>query len=197
MKQLLYSIYRLSDVYISRQQPAFYFYFASILLFLTVSSVYMNTRIFEESPVNCEQYSGMNSGSLHIRKKRGPPYLTYIMSSSPRRFNFTFGNLQDRVPNYFNVKLKHSVSINDSRIFYTDDIRASSLLLTYVDLWTAFGAQPETEYSDNDWVFLFEDDVDIVPYGIIERFYSKLFAQWNYSESNSSIAGSKNAFLTQ
>jgi len=134
----------------------------------------------------------MNSTSPHTRPARGPPYPTYIISISPNRYNRTRNNIETMVPNLFNIQIKHPVSRNDSRMYTNGvDPGASSLMLTFIDLWTDFGAQPESAYSDNDWMFIFEDDVNVVPYSIIQGFYPKIFAQWNYNSSNSSIAGRK------
>ena len=91
----------------------------------------------------------------------------------------------------FNIQHKQRVSTNDSWIVSR---RVSSLLLTYIDLWNGIGAKTESELTDDDWIFLFEDDVNIVGFNIIEKFYPQIYAKWNHSNSNNSLAG-LNRFL--
>lgn len=158
--------------------------FVSIMLGMLIS---MNSSwtTFQDHKV----LSGNKFNTTISSKRRSPPYLTYIVSATPKRLNSTMTNLQDKMPGFFNIHHKQSVSFNDSRILRTGDMKVSSLLLTYVDLWSYFGSTPDNEFTDNDWIFLFEDDVDIVPMSIIERFHPKLYARWNYSSPNHSLAG--------
>lgn len=129
--------------------------------------------------------------------KRGSPYLTYIVSAIPKRLNSTMKNLHEKMPGFFNMQHKKSVSFNDSRILRSGDMKVSSLLLTYVDIWSYFGSRPENEFTDNDWIFLFEDDVDIVPMSLIESFQPKLYPKWNHSSPNHYLEGrnATNAYL--
>ena len=122
-------------------------------------------------------------------RKRGPPYLTYIVSAISKRLNSTMKNLHEKMPGFFNIHHRKSVSFNDSRILRSGDMKVSSLLLTYVDLWSYFGSRPESEFADNDWMFLFEDDVDIVPMSVIESFQPKLSPKWNHSSPNHCLEG--------
>ena len=172
--------------------------FAGILLLCIALIIYINVSLLklqEKKFNNCIPSPLIKSTASHLRKSRGPPYLAYIISSTQRRFNFTLVNLNTVLPNYFNIKQKQSVSHNDSRIFRNSDPQVSSLLLTYIDLWSDFGARSEAEFTDNDWMFLFEDDVNIVHPKIIESFHPQIYAKWNYSNPNSSIAGSKGLFM--
>jgi hypothetical protein len=106
-------------------------------------------------------------------------------------------NLNTVLPNYFNIRHKQPVSLNDTRIYKEGHKEILSLSLTYIDLWNDFGARPEAEYTDNDWIFLFEDDVNIVPFTIIQSFHPQLYAKWNCTNPNSSIAGSKRLFMEE
>ena len=171
------------------RQKRFYRVFSGIVLFsiMLVTLISMNSSC---KTIQDHEVLSVNKFNITISiKKRGPPYLTYIVSAIPKRFNSTMTNLQGKMPGFFNIHHKQSVSYNDSRILRTGDMKVSSLLLTYVDLWSYFGSRPDNEFTDTDWIFLFEDDVDIVPLSIIERFHPKLYAKWNYSSPNHSLAG--------
>ena len=123
----------------------------------------------------------INYGSVILNNRRGPPYLTYIISSLPQRLNSTMKELKAGLPRFFNINHKLPVPLNDSRILRSGDVHVSSLLLTYVDLWRSFGSRPEAEYRDGDWMFVFEDDVGIVPPHIMKAFYGKIYKKWKYS----------------
>jgi hypothetical protein len=110
------------------------------------------------------------------------------------RLNATLTNLKTALPGYFNIKHKQSVPFTDSRIVLNGDKYASSLLLSFIDIWMDLGARSEAELKDNDWIFIFEDDVNIVSMDVIQRFYPEIHAKWKYSNPNSSIAGSKRLF---
>lgn len=127
--------------------------------------------------------------------KNDTGYLTYIISAVPQRLNFTSTVLNTRLPGFFNTHYKLSVPHNDSRIFYKAGIHAASLMLTYIDLWREIGSKPDTELSQNDWVFVFEDDVDIVPIGILKAFYSKVYLHLNGSATSTVLAGMSFFFI--
>jgi hypothetical protein len=165
--------------------------FIGILLVCIALIIYINMNTLQKQFNTCKPSLLNYSTVSHLRESRGPPYLAFIISATTRRFNATFVNLNTALPGHFILKRKEIVSHNDSRIFRTGDRQVSSLLLTYVDLWHDFGARPEAEFTDNDWIFLFEDDVNIVPNHIISSFHPKLYAKWNYTNPNSSLAGSK------
>ncbi|CAM4777211.1 unnamed protein product [Rotaria magnacalcarata] len=130
--------------------------------------------------------SKVNSPSL--RRRQGPPYLTYIISSIPQRFNSTMKALKTVLPGFFNVKHKEPVPHSDSRILRNGDMNASSLLLTNIDLWSAFAWSSSTDFSDNDWILIFEDDVRIVPPEIMKTFYGETNLTRNHTNSSHIIA---------
>jgi hypothetical protein len=174
-------------------QQRLYRVFSGIVLICIMLAMYVNmnsswTTLPDRKMVNVNE----SSTALPIQK-RGPPYLAYVVSAIPKRLNSTIKNLQEKIPGFFDIRHKQSVSYNDSRILRTGDMKVSSLLLSYIDLWSYFGSRPECEFTDNDWIFLFEDDVDIVPMSIIERFHPKLYEKWNYSSPSHSLAGRKSS----
>lgn len=179
----------LAQIHTSLQQLASFRCFIRILLISILLIVYITVTMLQKPVVSAKPLPTNTSTTSYSSKSRPPPYLTYIISNIPRRFNFTLKNLQTALPNYFDIKHKQSVSLNDSRIFRNNDQSASSLLLTYIDVWRDFGARPEAEYSDGDWMFLFEDDVNVVSTDLIRNIYPKIYAKWNYTNSNTSLAG--------
>ena len=125
----------------------------------------------------------------HPYKSHGPPYLAFIISSILARFNATNANLNKVLPGYLNIQHKQPVSANDSRMVSETSLQALSLLLTSIDLWNEIGAKAESELTDDDWIFIFEDDVDIVASDSIKYSYPEIYAKWNYSNPNNSVAG--------
>ena len=169
-------------------------YFIGILLACIALIIYTNVSKWQGQVNNCELFPQNNSTVSHLSKNHGPPYLAFIISPMPKRLNATLTNLQTVLPGYFNIKHKQSVPFTDSRIVLKGDKYASSLLLSFIDIWTDLGAKSEAELKDNDWIFIFEDDVNIVSMDVIQRFYPQIYAKWNYSNPNTSIAGSKRLF---
>lgn len=182
--------FSLINIYKKLRQSSFRYIIAAVLLVYVILYFNSPSTTLQSVSINTKQLFNINSSQSQSRQRRGPPYLTYIISVSTQRFNRTKNNLESRLPNFFNTKKKQPVSRNDSRMYRNGaDENAASLMLTFIDLWDEIGALPNTEYSDNDWVFIFEDDVNVVPNSIIQGFYPKIFAQWNYSNPNTSIAG--------
>ncbi|CAF3824585.1 unnamed protein product [Rotaria sp. Silwood1] len=173
---------------ISNSNPnRFYHLFYGIIILTVIClTIFLN---LQNKFHNCNVFDLYNSSSRNIRNSSGPPYLAYIISSIPARFKFTKSNLNNALPNYFNIKKKQSVPYNDSRINFHSSIQFSSLLLTYVDLWNEIGAKPNAELKENDWIFLFEDDVNIVNITLIERFYQQIYAKWKYKDPQHSLKG--------
>ncbi|CAF5177747.1 unnamed protein product, partial [Rotaria magnacalcarata] len=87
-------------------------------------------------------------------------------------------------PGFFNITLKQCVSHNDSRIMGHRQINVGSLLLTHVDIWDEIGSRSDHELGHNDWVFVFEDDVSVVPPEIMKSFYGKIYTAWDYKNPN-------------
>ncbi|CAF4868591.1 unnamed protein product, partial [Rotaria magnacalcarata] len=129
---------------------------------------------------NCQAAIWNNMTPSYLANSRGTPYLAYIISGIPQRYNSTLMQLRDALPGFFNFNRKQPVSHNDSRILRTGDVKVSSLLLTYIDLWNDIGARSAIELRDNDWIFLFEDDVAIIPRSIIKSFYKTIYEKWKY-----------------
>lgn len=144
--------------------------FIGILSVCIILIIFANVNQLRKKSIHCKYPSIHLKGSL-LGKRRGPPYLTYIISNLPKRLNLTRTSLISRIPFYFNIHHRQPVPHDDLRIRQHGDMNMSSLLLTYVDLWSEFGWKKTDEYNDNDWIFIFEDDVDIVPREIIEKFY--------------------------
>ena len=163
--------------------------FICTVILTNISMTQKDTKICKPN-LNSIEKSNMS----HLHKNRGAPYLAFIISMVPVRFNATHTNLNNVLPGYFNIQHKQPVSTNDSRIISGTSKEALALLLTYIDLWSEIGAKAELELTDDDWIFLFEDDVNTVPFHIIEKFHPQIYAKWNYSNPNSSIAG-PNRFL--
>lgn len=163
--------------------------FIIVILICIIFFIHMNTTRLRKEPDRHPPGTINNSIASSVQKSRGPPYLTFIISSVSHRFNRTFYNLNIATPGYFNIQQRRPVLKNDSRITVNRDTKVASLLLTYVDLWDDIGARPESELRDNDWIFIFEDDVNIVPLEVVENFYPDIHTKWNYSNPNTSIAG--------
>lgn len=162
-----------------------------VILYIYNSSI---TTQSQQISIDAKHLSDKNSSQL--RRRRGPPYLTYIISISIPRYNRTRNNIEVPVPKFFNIKRRLPVSRNDSRMYRNNvDEAAASLMLTFIDLWGDFAAQSDSEYSENDWMFIFEDDVNVVPNSIIAGFYPKIFPRWNYTNPNTSIAGTNENYL--
>lgn len=137
---------------------------------------------------NCLPIHSVNVTSQNLLVRRGPPYLAYIISGIPQRYNSTLKQLNDALPDFFRFHHKQPVPHNDSRILRTGDMKVSSLLLTFIDLWNDIGSRPAAQLHDDEWVFFFEDDVGIVPSHIMKSFYSKIYEKWNYGNPNPSLA---------
>ncbi|CAF3459880.1 unnamed protein product [Rotaria socialis] len=151
-----------------------------LILFITMSNA--GKQMNDCQPMFISE---VNSPS---RRRQGPPYLTYIISSIPQRFNSTLKELNTVLPGFFNVKHKEPVPHSDSRILRHGDMNASSLLLTNIDLWSAFGWSSSANYSDNDWILIFEDDVRIVSPEIMKTFYEETNITRNHINSSHIIA---------
>lgn len=118
--------------------------------------------------------------TVRSSKYHGPPYLAYIISSVPGRFNPTLNNLNTILPGFFKIKIREPVLQNDSRIPSRVEASVGSLLLTNIDLWSELGWNSASTLNDKDWIFIFEDDVRIAPLPMIESFYGKI----NRTENN-------------
>ena len=125
------------------------------------------------------------------RQPKNGSYLTYIMFALSNRLNFTKSVLDTRLPGFFNATHRRCVPHNDSRMYRNGGVGAGALMLSYIDLWREIGAKPDSELADDDWVFLFEDDVDIIPLEILKSFYPKLFVQWSRTGQSQSLAGNE------
>lgn len=159
-----------------------------ISLLLAINIFLKQTTIERESyPSNTSQNVTATVSKLVI--KNNTPYLTFIISAVPARRNFTMTTLNTRLPGFFHAKHWKTVSKTDPRIFQSGGIHAASLMLTYLDLWKDISLKAESELADDDWVFLFEDDVDIVPLGILEAFYNEIYTQWNKTNPSKALAG--------
>jgi hypothetical protein len=169
--------------------------FTGILLIIIALMIYINMSKLQKKSNPCKTFLVVNSTARHLRESRGPPYLAFIISSSPRRFNATLINLNTALPGYFNIQHKQPVSHNDSRILRHGDKQVSSLLLSYIDMWRDFGAKPEVEFTDNDWVFLFEDDVNVASVSLIKSFNPQIAVKWNISNPHTLLAGSKRSSM--
>lgn len=122
-------------------------------------------------------------------------YLTYIMFAVPNRFNFTKSVLDTRLPGFFNATHRQCVLYNDSRMYKHAGLGAASLMLSYIDLWREIGSKSDTELADNDWIFLFEDDVDIIPLSILKSFYPKLYLKWSKTGQSKSLGGNRKCHI--
>lgn len=85
----------------------------------------------------------------------------FIISADCRslRYNITKDNLERAFPNFFTILCFPSVPLNDSRIHTSDVLlwkKFSSNQLSFIDLW----AKEIAQENDNDWSFVFEDDVN-------------------------------------
>ena len=139
---------------------------------------------------NCPSMSAENSSAtppLQIGNRS--PYLGFVVSAVPNRFNFTKSTLNSWLRGIFNLTHRKSVNKTDPRIYGSVGVGAASLMLTYIDLWKEIALKPASELAENDWIFLFEDDVDIVPLVILETFYNRIYMQWNQTNPSIALAG--------
>ena len=168
--------------------------FGTLLVCLILAMNYRCNRWIYEVPRTRANFKGELRSSLTKTKSR--PYLAYIINGVPRRENFTQNILKKRLPGIFNIVKRTAVPHNDTRVVRHGDKHVSALLLTHIDLWTEFGSKLETEYSDHDWVFIFEDDVDIVPPNIAETFYQDAsISKRNRTESRLLTGNGNDSFL--
>jgi hypothetical protein len=172
-----------------RRNLKLYNVFIGFLLLCIIFIAFTNKRQMGKSSGAVKLTNPNNLTPKQLRNKRGPPYLTYILSSVPRRFNFTVKSLTSGLPGFFNINRKQPVSLNDSRIYHHGNPKYSSVLLTYVDLLTDIGSKSEAELTYNDWVFIFEDDANIVPAHVIRTSFGKIYAKWNSSYPYPKLAG--------
>lgn len=157
-----------------------------ILILNLVYVICVTFSIFLHQYMYCESLFTGPKINFTFQKK---PYPAYIISSKDDRFNFTQTNLNKALPNYFDIKRKYSVLHNDTRISRFGLPQVSSLLLTYIDLWSEIGKTPKRQLEDNDWVFIFEDDVNILVNEIIQQFHTELFNRWNHTDDQHSLRG--------
>lgn len=163
--------------------------FMILLLVCVVLVIFtrFNQQMLENRSSQSFMLNNITQSSSH--RKKGAPYLAYIISAIEKRRNFTMNCLNERLPGFFNISHRSAVSHNDSRIVRNGDRQVSSLLLSHIDLWTEFGSKPEAEYADDDWLFIFEDDVDIVPLHIVESFYPNVYKQWTTKNASQALRG--------
>lgn len=129
-------------------------------------------------------YCKMTKSSFAIaRTIYGPPYLAFIVSPSFDRYYSAKQNLEQALPGYFKIEHFRSVSLKDPRIERSDNSKKKSLLLSFADMW--LNVSSRFEYDENDWIFLFEDDVNIVNIKEISLIYSKL----NFTNPQYSLVG--------
>ena len=86
-----------------------------------------------------------------------------ISECNSARYNFSIHNLERGFPNFFTFICHRYPFLNDSRIHTSGamvDKKISSNLIAFIDVWTY--KIPETSTFDNEWSFVFEDDVNIV-----------------------------------
>ena len=132
-----------------------------------------------------------SSSSKRQARAANASFLTYIMFSVANRFNFTKSIFDTRLPGFFNASHRYCVPKNDSRVYSNAGLGAGSLMLSYIDLWREIGSKPDSELDDDDWIFLFEDDVDIIPWEILRKFYPKLFLKWSRIGLSQALAGNQ------
>jgi len=88
--------------------------------------------------------------------------ITYNCTSL--RFNATKENIERVFPNYFRIHCFQSILLNDSRIRKASSSvlkKLSSNLLSVINVWTYEIPQYSTN-DDNQWSFVFEDDVNFI-----------------------------------
>ena len=158
-----------------------------ISLLLVIYILIKHTQIEWKS---CPSISSENSSVIPpLQKANRSSYPAFIISAVTDRFNFTKSNLNTRLPGFFDVTHRKSVNATDPRIYGSFSFGAASLMLTYIDLWKEIALKPASELAENDWVFLFEDDVDIVPLGIIQGFYNKIYIEWSKTNETKGLTG--------
>lgn len=162
--------------------------FTGILFLCVILIIYANTHQLRRKMIDCKLPSFLFKESS-LKSKQGPPYLTYIISAIPGRFNLTRTSLETRLPGYFKIHQRRPVPHDDRRIRRFDDLNVSSLLLTHIDLWSQFGWNDDQRYGDHDWFFVFEDDVDILPLDVIEELRQKNQSVSNVTKVAQSLAG--------
>ncbi|CAF1416860.1 unnamed protein product, partial [Didymodactylos carnosus] len=114
----------------------------------------------------------------------GPPHPAYVLSSVPARYSFTVSNIEKALPGYFKFEHFQAIPFNDTRI--NGNVRQSSNLLSHIDMWLNLSSRSDHEYGDNDWCFVFEDDVNIVD---LKNHFPHIYSKWNYSNPHHSLRG--------
>lgn len=152
-----------------------FFHMSAVILCLLIIILIYEQRHAWIQPELCPLYRPKNSTKTSPKARTDPPYCTFIISSIPERFNFTFNNLRSRLPGFLDVRKREPVPHSDPRIFRGGSLGVSSLLLTFIDLWVEFGWSSDDDVADDDWMFLIEDDVDIVPPPILSSYHEKKY----------------------
>ncbi|CAF4063522.1 unnamed protein product [Rotaria magnacalcarata] len=160
----------------------------SLILFLAIVLFAMNKWI--KRSYHCRLTIIKNGNSSYIQSHRGQPYLAYIITSTDRRFNSTYKELTNALPRFFNIICKQSVLHNDSRIMGHGQVNVLSLILTHISIWDEIGSRSENELGENNWVFVFEDDIGVVTATAVRRLYRKIDARRNYAIPANIVANS-------
>ncbi|CAF3191257.1 unnamed protein product [Rotaria socialis] len=129
-----------------------------------------------------------NGNSSYIQRHHGQPYLAYVITSTHRRFNSTYKQLTNALPRFFNIIRRQSVSHNDSRIMGHAQVNVLSLILTHISVWDEIGSKSENELGENDWVFVFEDDIGVVTAPLVKFIYKRIHARRRYAIPTNIVA---------
>ena len=100
---------------------------------------------------------------INSREKINAFIITHHCNST--RYQTTKANIERVFPNYFQIHCFQSISLNDSRIHTSSSTvlkKFSSNLLSFVLLWT-YAIPKYAVYADEQWSFVFEDDVNFIP----------------------------------
>lgn len=149
--------------------------FIKLLLISFVIILFISTAKLRKFDSSCQPIIVTSRHMSALSPSRGPPYSAYIIAHTEKRFNATFDNLTNALPGFFNIQRIQSMSYNDSRIAGAGDLRVASLLLTHINIWNEFGSKSDTDVGENDWVFVFEDDVGVIPISIMKRIYRPIY----------------------
>lgn len=132
----------------------------------------------------CQPITTTSTNVSTVSRNQSSPYLAYIIAFTEKRFNATFQDLTAALPGFFKIQRIQSVSHNDSRLIGAGDMQVASLLLTHISIWNEIGSKPDTEVAENDWVFVFEDDVNVVPINIMRDFHGPSYKSFTEEYPN-------------
>lgn len=159
------------------------------LIILIITMMHIKLYQWQKEPNYCGSTLISNAHLRDTKNLYKSPYLAYIISRNPENYEMVKNKLETRLPGFFKIYKKDMVEKNDTRMPDHLDINLMSLLFSHVDVWDHVGATSDEEIGENQWIFLFTDDVDIISMNAIDGFYSDIYDRWKHGDRKHSLEG--------